>query len=124
KNNDPRLYSSDERTLAGLRKKCATMTWPLLKKTTRLNYDYFFDDYLVPQLGKRFIDELTTMELQAFFNSFIGRLSPNSIKNMRTTLRAALSQAMAWGMIDRNPAVGIKLPKIRPKKPPVLLAFS
>lgn len=52
KNNDPRLYSSDERTLAGLQKKCQELTWPHLKKPTRMNYEYFFDKYLVPQLGK------------------------------------------------------------------------
>jgi hypothetical protein len=47
---------------------------PHLKNSSRLNYDYFFRKYLVPQLGKRRVDELETMELQAFFNSFIGTL--------------------------------------------------
>ena len=51
------------------------------------------------------------MELQAFFNSFIGKLAPSTIKNMRAALRAALAQAVTWGLIDRNPAIGIKLPK-------------
>jgi hypothetical protein len=36
------------------------------------------------------MDELSTMELQAFFNSFIGKLSPYTIKNMHAALRAAL----------------------------------
>jgi integrase len=123
KNNDPKLYSSDERTLAGLQKKCQELTWPLLKKPTRMNYEYFFDNYLVPQLGKRLIDELETMELQSFFNSFIGRLSPYTIKNMHAALRAALAQAVTWGKIDRNPAIGVKLPKKKAVKPPVLLTF-
>jgi hypothetical protein len=60
------------------------------------------------------------MDLQAFFNSFIGKLSPYTIKNMHAALRAALAQAVAWGMIKRNPAIGVKLPK---KKPTVLLTF-
>jgi hypothetical protein len=38
--------------LAGLEKKCRELTWPHLKKSSRLNYDYFFGKYLVPQLGK------------------------------------------------------------------------
>jgi len=123
KNNDPRLYSSDERTLAGLKKTCLELTWPHLKKPTRMNYEYFFDNYLVPQLGKDRIDELSTLQLQAFFNSFIGKLSPYTIKNMHAALRAALAQAVTWGKIDRNPAIGVKLPKKKAVKPPVLLTF-
>ena len=88
-----------------------------------MNYEYFFDNYLVPQLGKRRIDELDNMELQAFFNSFLGKLSPYTIKNMHAALRASLAQAVTWGKIDRNPAIGVKLPKKKAVKPPVLLTF-
>jgi hypothetical protein len=42
---------------------------------------------------------------------------------MHAALRAALAQAVAWGMIKRNPAIGIKLPKKKTKKPTVLLTF-
>jgi integrase len=63
------------------------------------------------------------MELQAFFNSFIGKLAPYTIKNMHATLRAALAQAVTWEMIDRNPAIGVKLPKKKPAKPTKLLTF-
>ncbi len=71
----PRLQSSDDNTVAGLEKKCTELTWPLLKKPTRMNYGYFFGKYLIPTLGSKRMDELSTMELQAFFNSFIGKLS-------------------------------------------------
>lgn len=123
KNNDPRLYSADENTVAGLEKKCRELTWPHLKKSTRNNYEYFFSKCLIPKLGNKRMDELTTMELQAFFNSYIGTLSPYTIKNMHAALRAALAQAVVWDMIDRNPAIGVKLPKKKAKKPTVLLAF-
>ena len=82
RNNDPRLYSPDENTVAGLEKKCKELTWPHLKKPTRMNYEYFFRKYLTPQLGSRRLDELKTMELQAFFNSLHRRLSAYTIKNM------------------------------------------
>ncbi len=121
RNNDPRLYSPDENTLAGLEKKCKELTWPHLKKPTRLNYEYFFGKYLTPQLGSKRLDELETMELQAFFNSLIGSLSPYTIKNMHAALRAALAQAVTWGKIDRNPAIGVKLPKKKATKPTMLL---
>ena len=123
KNNDPRLYSPDERTLAGLHKKCKVLTWPLLKKPTRANYEYFLDQYLLPRFGERCIDELETDELQAFFNSFIGALSPYTIKNMHAALRALLAQAVVWRKIDRNPAIGVKLPKKKAVKRTVLLRY-
>ncbi len=122
-NNDPRLASSDDFTVAGLYKKCSILTWPLLKKPSIVNYRYYFDDFLVPGLGNTPLDALTTVELQPFFNSFSPGLSPKSIKNMHAALRAALSQAVAWGMIERNAAVGVKLPRAKPAKAPVVLLF-
>ena len=40
------------------------------------------------------------------------------------TFRAALNQCKAWGMLDRNPAVGVKLPRKRAAKPTVLLSLA
>jgi integrase len=121
RNNDPALYSSNENTVASLHDKCLELTWPHLKKPTRMNYGYFFKDYLLPTLGDRPLDELNTMELQVFFNSFHPRLSAHTIKNMHAALRAVLTQAVAWGMIERNPAIGVKLPRKKAVKPPIVL---
>ncbi len=74
-------------------------------------------DYLLPALANRPLDELNTMELQVFFNSFHPRLSAHTIKNMHAALRAVLTQAVAWGMIERNPAIGVKLPRKKAVKP-------
>ena len=123
KNNDLRLQSPNDNTVAGLEKRCRELTWPLLKKPTRINYDYFFGKYLIPALGSTRMAELSTMDLQAFFNSFIGKLSPYTIKNMHAALRAALAQAVIWNMIDRNPAIGVNLPKKKAREAHFLLAF-
>jgi integrase len=123
RNNNPVLYSSDENTVAGLHKKCVKLTWPHLKKPTRMNYEYFFLKYLVPAWGHTRLHEMNTMELQAFFNALQPKLSPKTIRNMHAALRAALNQAVAWGMIERNPAIGVKLPRKRAVKPPLVLSF-
>jgi integrase len=39
-------------------------------------------------------------------------------------MHAALSQAKTWDLIDRNTAIGVKLPKKKPSKPIQLLTFS
>jgi integrase len=67
--------------------------------------------------------ELKTVEFQEWFNSFHPRLSPKTIRLMHASLRAPLSQAIAWGMIERNPAVGVKLPRKHAVKPTVLLSL-
>ena len=123
RNNDPRLASPDDYTVAGLYKKCSTLTWPHLKKPTREHYAYEFDHNLIPVLGNMSLDALTTVGLQAFFNSFTPRLSPKSVKNMHAALRAALNQAIAWGMMDKNAAIGVKLPRMRYVKAPIVLPF-
>ncbi|WP_109488934.1 tyrosine-type recombinase/integrase [Occallatibacter savannae] len=100
------------------------LSWPLLKKSTQGNYEFFFSSYLLPRFGDCRIQDLSTMELQVFFNSLIGKISPYTICNMHAALRAALSQAKAWDLIERNAAMGVKLPKKKPAKPAQLLTFQ
>jgi integrase len=111
-------------TLSQLKDKCMELSWPFLKKSTQGNYEFFFSSYLIPRFGDRGIAELSTMEFQAFFNSLLGNLSPYTICNMHAALRAALSQAISWDLIDRNTAMGVKLPKKKPSKPIQLLTFA
>ena len=66
-------------------------------------------NYLIPQFGDRKIAELSTMEFQEFFSSLLGDLSPYTICNMYAALRAALSQAKSWDLINRNTVMGVKL---------------
>ena len=80
--------------------------------------------YLLPKFGCRPVRKLTTVDLQAFFNSLSPDLSPKSIRLIHGTLRAALNQAKAWGMLDRNPAVGVKLPRKKTVKPTVVLGLG
>ena len=67
---------------------------------------------------------MMTMDLQTYFNTLSPRLSPKSVRLIHGTLRAALNQGKAWGMLDQNPAVGVKLPRKREVKPTVLLSLS
>jgi integrase len=64
-----------------------------------------------------------TVRLQEWFNSFHPRLAPKTIKSMHATLRSTLNQAIAWEMLERNPAIGIKLPRKKSRKAPVVLTL-
>jgi integrase len=123
--NETGIAEQDSRiTFAQLKDKCMELSWPLLKKSTRNNYEFFFSSYLIPTFGDRKIDEVGTMEFQAFFNSLLEKLSPYTICNMHAALRAALGQAKIWNLIDCNVAIGVKLPKKKPSKSTQLLTFQ
>jgi len=121
RNNQPHLFASDEETVRAVYNKCRELTWPFLKNSTRKSYMEHFRTHLLPELGKIKLRKLTTMTLQAYFNTLHPRLSPKTIRLIHGTLRASLNQGMAWGMLDRNPAVGVKLPRKRSVKPTILL---
>jgi hypothetical protein len=105
RNNEPDLFASDGETLNAVYKRCRELTWPHLKNSTRKQYEFYFSTYLLPAYGTMKLQKMNTMELQTFFNSFHPRLSPKSIQLMHGTLRAALNQGIAWGMLKRNPAI-------------------
>ncbi|MGA8730323.1 MAG: tyrosine-type recombinase/integrase, partial [Terracidiphilus sp.] len=124
RNNQPHLFTSDEDSLQTVYNKCRELTWPQLKNSTRKQYEENFKTYLLPKFGRSKVRKLTTMDLQAYFNTLSPRLSPKSVRLIHGSLRAALNQSKAWGMLDRNPAVGVKLPRKREVKPTVLLSLG
>jgi len=50
------------------------------------------------------------------------RLAPKTVRNMHACLRTVLTQGKTWGIIRVNPAQGVRLPRKKARKPPVLLA--
>ena len=101
-----------------------TKAWPHLKNSTRQHYEFFFDKYLLPAWGTMRLRKLSIIELQDFFNSFHPRLSAKSIRLMHACLRVHLNQAKVWGMIEKNPAIGVRLPRRKQRKPTILLPLA
>jgi integrase len=124
RNNQPHLFASDEETVQAVYNKCKELTWPHLKNSTRRQYEENFKTYLLPEFGSCKVRKMTTMAVQEYFNTLSPGLSPKSIRLIHGTFRAALNQGKAWGMLDRNPAVGVKLPRKRAVKPTVLLSLA
>lgn len=122
RNNQPQQFPFGEGTLAALVAMCRERIWPLLKNSTRLNYDYFLNTHILPELGPMKLSKMRTLGLQDFFNSFSPRLAPKTIRNMHACLRTVLTQGKTWGIIRVNPAQGVRLPRKKARKPPVLLA--
>ena len=96
--------------------------WPLLKNSTRISYDFYLNKHILPKWGGVRVVEICTIELQDFFNSYHPRLASRTIRNMHACLRAILNQSKLWGLVRKNPAIGVRLPRKKERKPPVLLA--
>ncbi len=122
RNNEPQLFPSGEETMAGLVAICREKMWPLLKNSTRISYDFYLDTHLLPKWGSMRLTKMRTIELQDFFNSFHPRLAPKTIRNMHACMRTVFSQGKAWGLVKENPTQGVRLPRKKARKPPVVLA--
>jgi integrase len=122
RNNQPQQFPFGEGTLAALVEMCREKIWPLLKNSTRISYDFYLDTHILPKWGSVKLMKMRTIELQDFFNSFSPRLAPKTIRNMHGCLRTVLTQGKTWGLIRVNPARGVRLPRKKARKPPVLLS--
>ena len=88
------------------------------KYSTLKGYRASINKHINPALGNVFLENITPMMVQMFYNSLNtpdknGKvLSPKSIKNVHIVLRAAMNQAVENDMIRRNPCHNAKLPKV------------
>jgi integrase len=122
RNNQPSPLAVKGDTLEALVATCREKMWPLLKNSTKISYDFYLDTHILPQWGATRVVKMRTIELQDFFNSYSPRLAPRTIRNMHACLRALLNQGKVWGLIRNNPAIGVRLPRRKSRKPPVLLS--
>lgn len=71
----------------------------------------------VPRLGHVKLGELTAEHVDLFYNALqsgeaTGQpMQPATVRRYLADLSAALNLAVAWGLIDRNPVKGARLPK-------------
>jgi integrase len=79
-------------------------TYHLYNENTRL--------YINPMLGKIALARLTPLEVQGFVNALVARgYKPRTVQIAHGILRNALNQALRWGMVQRNVASLVTLPK-------------
>jgi integrase len=123
RNNQPNNLLPVRETVRALYESCQQLIWKHLKNSTQGQYEFLFTTYLLPTWGGTRLKELKTMELQAFFNSFHPRLSSKTIRLMHGGLRTALNQAVVWDLIPKNPAIGVKLPRKKVRKPTIMLSL-
>lgn len=74
-----------------------------------------------PPLGMKRLDKLQALDIQKVYGEMLGRgLSARSVKHAHSVIHNALRQAVKMGMIMRNPADFVELPKVPHKERRVL----
>ena len=105
---------------------------PHIRPKTQADYENRIYQHIIPELGAIPLARLTVADLQQFYNRLKegGRLlrvdqygpglSDRMVKSCHVTCRMALDQAVAQGLILKNPALSCKAPVTRPKEMQVL----
>ena len=108
---------------------------PRLRPNTKLYYQNYINNHIIPGIGSIKLEKLTTIQIQRFYNALqkSGRiqrnnqvelkdksLSPRVVRGIHTLLSNCLEQAVAERLILVNPAKGCKLPKLEKKEMQIL----
>lgn len=105
---------------------------PHIRPKTQADYENRIYQHVIPELGAIPLAKLTAADLQQFYNRLKegGRLLrveqygpglfDRMVKSCHVTCRVALDQAVAQGLILKNPALSCKAPVTRPKEMQVL----
>ena len=105
-----------------------TYARPVIKLSTYTSYETYIRGHVKPEIGSLYLNRLTTLDLQKFFNERAaegnlkedGGLSPKTLRNLRNMLHLALEQAVREHILPYNPIDGVKLPRDHKKEMRVL----
>jgi integrase len=90
---------------------------PTLKVSGRKTYRSLFHNHLLPYFGTRKLAEIQRVEVQRFISlkQSEGK-STETLAHLRNLLSALFATAISWGMVEANPASGVKLPPMERRR--------
>jgi integrase len=90
---------------------------PKMAKTTQGRYEGIIDNYLKPQFQELCLRDITVLAVDRYITN-LGKssLSLESIDKIRDVLSGILMAAVRYGLLVRNPAEGLKLPRAKKGK--------
>ena len=118
RNNGASARAVEADTFAELVQMYRDKIFQHLKNSTRMNYDFFLNHYLIPQYGTQKLTKIQRLAVQDFINDL--ELAPKTVRNLHACFRVILNEGIRWGMLKDNPVVGVRLPRI-PRKQKQLL---
>ena len=99
-----------------------------VRPTTLETYERLTRCHLVPRLGHILLHQLHPLHIQSAYTAMLregridrtGGLSARAVVAIHRILRAALHQAVRWGMLQRNPADMVDPPRVTHEERPIL----
>ena len=85
-----------------------------LKETTRINYQTYLNDYIIPSLGRKRVADITPADVQAMLDKH-RKLSKKTLIQAKSVLSQIMKYAISDEIIKRNPCsnVDIEIPSDR-----------
>ena len=112
------LGATDAITLAELLDRWLEQAAPDFSPKTVLEVRGYIRRTIAPLIGSRLVADLTTADLDAFYQHLrvkggkAAGLAPATIQRIHGILRRALSQAVRWSIIRHNPALDASKPRV------------
>jgi integrase len=95
------------------------------KHSTRKHHADILEDKLVPFFGHLRVDEITGEHVQRFVQAMEDHgYAPHSVHHYHSVLSAVLSRAVKWKRIERNAALGARLPQLKAKRDQWVLTYA
>jgi len=76
---------------------------------TMQNRDRIMNKHIIPKLGKRRLDEITTTDIQEWYNELGNTYSKETIMKIKNIVSPAMDAATEEGLISINPFKSVKL---------------
>lgn len=87
-----------------------------LTKNTLKGYKYQLKFNIHPYFGEKYLDEITLVMIKDFMYSLSLKYRPKTVSNGVTLTGSILKWAFENGLIEHNPYLGIKNPRVRSEK--------
>ena len=84
---------------------------PTLRPRTFERYEGIVRNHLVPSIGRRTLHRLSPQDVQSLYISKLSTLSARSVEHIHAVLRRALGQALKFGLVNRNVATLVDVPR-------------
>jgi integrase len=84
-----------------------------VRRSTYEGYEYAIEPHIKPALGRIKLKDLTPTQVRWFYRDRLDSgLAPATVHKLHVVLHKALKTAVSDGLIPRNAAAGLKLPRI------------
>jgi integrase len=85
-----------------------------MASSTKGRYEGIIKNYLAPQFGNLALRDITTLSVDRYLAGFSAtNLAHESLDKIRDVLSSVLASAVRYGLLVKNPAEGVRLPRKR-----------